>query len=208
MRDLLKLRDHVLKNMIRATVNVLKYAGWTDMDAINAWAVGGYFTKMVRDTMDAWIALHQHLLGLATMENVPWGYVQVEIDHHVEELELLRNTQDSCLQALCANYTYVRDGHAGNWHSTSLQYKRNAEIFTKVVDADYCKPLPYSEHAGGAVKSFPGCGHCGTILHTGGKNQCPWKKFSKKKAKLKANATLHAMAEGAGVPVSDADDSS
>jgi hypothetical protein len=129
----------------------------------------------------------------------------VEIDHHVEELELLRNTQDSRLQALCANYIYVRDGHAGSWHSTSLQYKRNAEIFTKVADADYCKP--YSEHSGVAVKSFPGCAHCGTIIHTGGKSQCPWKKFSKKKAKLKANATLHAIADGAGAP-SDGEDSS
>jgi hypothetical protein len=109
LKDLLKLCDRVIKNMIRATVNVLKRAGWTDMDAINTWAVGGYFTKMIRDTMDAWIALHQHLLWLATTENVPWAYVQVEIDHHVEELELLRNTQDSRLQALCANYTYVRD---------------------------------------------------------------------------------------------------
>jgi hypothetical protein len=201
LKDLLKLRDRVLKNMIRATVNVLKRAGWTDMDAINAWGVGGYFTKLVRDTMDAWIALHQHLLGLATTENVPWAYVQVEIDHHVEELELLRNTQDSRLQALCANYTYVRDGHAGSWHSTSLQYKRNAEIFTKVADADYCKP--FSEHAGGSVKSFPGCTHCGTILHTGGKIQCPWKKFSKKKAKTKANASLLALADGS----SDEDES-
>jgi hypothetical protein len=49
------------------------------------------------------------------------------------------------------------------------------------------------------VKSFPGCGHCGTIIHTGGKTQCPWKKFSKKKAKLKANAMLHAILDGAGV---------
>ncbi len=65
-------------------MNVLKRAGWTDMDAINAWGVGGYFTKLVRDTMDAWIALHQHLLVLATTENVPWAYVQVEIDHHVK----------------------------------------------------------------------------------------------------------------------------
>jgi hypothetical protein len=47
LKDLLKLRDRVLKNMIKATVNVLKRAGWTDMDAINAWGVGGYFTKLV-----------------------------------------------------------------------------------------------------------------------------------------------------------------
>jgi hypothetical protein len=108
LKDLLKLRNQVLKNMIRATVNVLKRAGWTDMDAINAWADGGYFTKMVGDRIDAWIALHQHLLGLATTANVPWAYyVHVEVNHHVKELELLQNTQDSCLQALCVNYTHI-----------------------------------------------------------------------------------------------------
>jgi hypothetical protein len=53
LKDLLKLRGRIIKNMIRATVNVLKRAGWSDMDAINAWAVGGYFTKMICDSMDA-----------------------------------------------------------------------------------------------------------------------------------------------------------
>jgi hypothetical protein len=42
--------------------------------------------------MDAWISRHQHLLGLSTTEGVPWSYIQVEIDHHVEELDLIRNT--------------------------------------------------------------------------------------------------------------------
>jgi hypothetical protein len=138
-KDLLKLCNCVIKNMIKATVNALKQASWTNMEAINAWDVRGYFMKMLCNTMDAWIALHQHLLGLAITENVPWAYVQVEINHHVEELELLRNAQDSRLQALCANYIYVRDGHAGSWLSTALQNKRNAEIFTKVAESDYCK---------------------------------------------------------------------
>jgi hypothetical protein len=198
LKDLLKLRDRVLKNMIRATVNVLKRAGWTDEDAINAWAIGGYYTKMVRDSMDAWIALHQHFLGLATTERVPWSYVQVEIDHHVEELEMIRNTQDSRLQALCAIYAYLRDGHAGSWHSTSLQYKRNTAIYTKVESADSCAIAP--------GQSFPGCSHCGTIMHTGGKSQCPWKNHSKKKAKLKANSALLNLGDGAAA-ASDGDDS-
>jgi hypothetical protein len=114
LRDLLKLRDRVLKNTMQATTNTLKKAGWTDPDAIKAWATGGYLTKLIQDTMDSWILLHQHFLGLATTENVPWSYVQVEIDHHVEELEMIRNTQDSRIQALFSNYAYLRDGHAGN----------------------------------------------------------------------------------------------
>jgi hypothetical protein len=99
------------------------------MDAINAWAVGGYYTKLIRESMDAWIGLHQHLLRLAITERVPWSYVQVKLDHHVEELETLCNMQDSRLQVLCANYVYLRDGHAGSWHLTSLQYNLPAAPF-------------------------------------------------------------------------------
>jgi hypothetical protein len=192
LRDLLRLRDRVLKNTMQATTNTLKKAGWTDPEAIEAWATGGYLTKLIRDTMDSWISLHQHFLGLATTENVPWSYVQVEIDHHVEELEMIRNTQDSRIQALFSIYAYLRDGHAGSWHSTSLQYKRNTEIYTRVADQDdYEKPAGVVE---GFNKSFPGCQHCGTLIHTGGRAQCPWKKLSKKNAKLKANAALQCMA--------------
>jgi hypothetical protein len=202
LKILLKLRDRVIKKMIQSTVNVLKRAGWNDMDAINAWAVGGYYTKLIRESMDAWIGLHQHLLGLATTEKVPWTYVQVELEHHVEELETLRNTQDSRLQALCANYVYLRDGHAGSWHSTSLQYKRNAELFTKVAETkEFCMPLTSESE----IKSYVGCIHCGTMLHTGGKVQCPWKRFSKKKAKLKANAALLSLAEATPSDEDDGD---
>jgi hypothetical protein len=203
LKILLKLRDRVIKKMIQSTVNVLKRAGWHDMDAINAWAVGGYYTKLVRESMDAWIGLHQHLLGLAITEQVPWSYVQVELEHHVEELETLRNTQDSRLQVLCANYVYLRDGHAGSWHSTSLQYKRNAELFTKVAETkEFCMPMTSDSE----VKSYVGCIHCGTMLHTGGKVQCPWKRFSKKKAKLKANAALLSLADGTTPSDEDAGD--
>jgi hypothetical protein len=197
----LKLRDRVIKKTIRSTVNVLKRSGWHDDDAINAWAVGGFYTKLIRDSMDAWIGLHQHLLGLATTEQVPWSYVQVELDHHVEELETLRTTQDSRLQTLCANYVYLRDGHAGNWHSTALQYKRNAEIFTKV--ANTCGPIS----TGTGLKTYVGCIHCGTMVHTGGKALCPWKKLSKKKAKLKGNAALLNIAEGDTTPSDDDEES-
>ncbi len=205
LRILLKLCDRMIKKTIQATVNVLKRAGWQDTDAINAWAVGGYYTKLIRESMDAWIGLHQHLLGLATTKKVPWSYVQVELDHHVEELETLRNTHDSRLQVLCANYVYLREGQAGSWHSTGLQYKRNAQIFTKVAETqEYCMPA-FAEASGGALQSYVGCMHCGTMIHTGGKAQCPWKGLSKKKAKLKANSALQNFAAGANTPSEEED---
>jgi hypothetical protein len=72
--------------------NLLCRAGWNDPDLIDSWATSSFISRIVRDSMDAWISLHQHLLGLSTTEGVPWSYIQVEIDHHVKELELIRNT--------------------------------------------------------------------------------------------------------------------
>ena len=57
--------------------------------------------------MDYYMSLNQHLLGLMTSD-APWEYPQVmEIDHDVEEMEVLQNTCDSRLQCLCALCTVI-----------------------------------------------------------------------------------------------------
>ncbi len=63
-----------------------------------------------------------HALGLATSD-APWEYTKVEIEHHIEEMEIIQNTQYSRLQCLCGLYCYLRDGQLNNWHSNLLQYK-------------------------------------------------------------------------------------
>jgi hypothetical protein len=126
-----KGRDKVIMNTVRHNQNVLRRAGWTDPGLIKAWAISGYYARVVRDSMEAWIALHQHLLVLSLTDHMPWEYVQVEIDHHVEELEVIDNTHDSRLQALCGIYAYLYDGQAGSWHSTSLKVKENAQVFSQ-----------------------------------------------------------------------------
>jgi hypothetical protein len=131
------------------------------------------------------------------MEGVPWSYIQIEIDHHVEELDLIRNTQDSSLQALCFIYCYIRDGAAGSWYSTSLQYKWNTSLYCQA--SGLCTP-------GSLTSGFPGtpaddptqqgaaaCTYCGTILHRGGKSSCPWKNQSKKQSKRLGNAALQML---------------
>jgi hypothetical protein len=125
-----KLRLKVTQNTIKAFRNACKRAGWTDQARIESWAHRGFITRIIRDTFENYLSLHQHLLGLCTA-GAPWEYAQVELEHHVEELEIIRNTQDSRLQALCALYAYLRDGASVNWHSASLQYKRNLEMFVR-----------------------------------------------------------------------------
>jgi hypothetical protein len=197
IKALLKLRGRVLKNTVKMVSNLLRRAGWNDPDLIDSWATSGFISCIVRDSMDAWISLHQHLLGLPTTEGVPWSYIQVEIDHHVEELELIRNTQDSCLQALCSIYCYLQDSCAGSWYSTSLQYKRNTSLYCQATGL--CSPS-------GALTGFPGgsdliasnaCTHCGTTLHQGGKSSCPWRSQSKKQAKKASNQALRMLGDGA-----------
>jgi hypothetical protein len=116
--------------------------------------------------MDCYLSLHQHLLGLATSD-VPWEYTQVEINHHhVEEMEVIRNTCDSRLQCLCALYCYIRDGQVNNWHSNSLQYKHNMEVFSRVSDGGSVSSNV--EESGGGGYSMYVCEKCKTCLHTGG----------------------------------------
>jgi hypothetical protein len=188
IKSLLKLNVKVVKGMMRSVRNSCKRGGWHDQNQIEAWAQGGHFTRIVRDTMNWYLALHQHLMGLAVSE-APWSYVQVEVDHHVEELEVIRNTQDSRLQALCGLYVYLREGQSSNWHSTSLQYKRNVEIFTKSSDAGSIS----SESMAGSV-SFIGCAHCGTSLHLGGKDKCPWGYLQPVKARKEGNKAIRCLA--------------
>jgi hypothetical protein len=197
IKALLKLRGRVLKNTVKMVSNLLRRAGWNDPDLIDSWATSGFVSRIVRDSMDAWISLHQHLLGLSTTEGVPWSYIKVEIDHHVEELELIRNTQDSRLQALCSIYCYLRDSCSGNWYSTSLQYKRNTSLYCQATGL--CSPGGALGFPGGgdAPQSANACTHCGTTLHQGGKSSCPWRSRSKKQAKKASNQALRMLGDGA-----------
>jgi hypothetical protein len=142
--------------------------------------------------MDNYLSLHQHLLGLATSD-APWKYTQVEIDHHVEEMEVIRNTCDSRLQCLCALYCYLRDGQANNWHSNSLQYKRNMEVFSKVSDVGSEVSIEDSPSSG---YNMHVCKKCKTCLHTGGHLNCPWGHLGDEKAKKEAAKALRGLSSG------------
>jgi hypothetical protein len=133
-------------------------AGWTDPLRIDAWSQGGYFLRVAQDSLDFYLSLHQHLMGLGTTENVPWSYMQVEIDHHVDELDLICSSQDSRIQAILGLYAYLRDGVSSNWHSSSLQYKRNLDTMA----------LCGTESPGRGDLMPLSCRKCQSTLHSGG----------------------------------------
>jgi hypothetical protein len=84
IKVLVKLQDKLVKVTIKAVRNACRRAGWADIARVDAWSHGGFYTRIIRDSMDGYLSLHQHLLGLATSD-APWKYTQVEIEHHVEE---------------------------------------------------------------------------------------------------------------------------
>jgi hypothetical protein len=142
--------------------------------------------------MDYYLSLHQHLLGLATSD-APWEYTQVEIDHHVEEMEVIRNTCDSRLQCLCSLYCYLRDGQTNNWHSNSLQYKQNMEIFSRVSDGG--SVASNTDEATGGYSMYV-CEKCKMCLHTGGRINCPWGHLGDDRAKKEAAKALRCLSTG------------
>jgi hypothetical protein len=195
IKTLVKLREKIPKRVVKACKNGLVRAGWTDPLLIEAWSQGGYLMRIARDSMDYYLSLHQHLMGLASSE-VPWSYVQVEIDHHVEELDLIRGSADSRIQAILSLYCYLRDGVASNWHSTSLQYKRNVDAM-----------MIWSEGGGSRNETTNSsnpplaCTKCQTSLHSGGRGNCPWRTLSDAAAKKKGAAVLSNWANGVCAPL-------
>ena len=181
----MKLRNKILKQTIILVRNAYcKQGGWRDMDRIEAWAHGGYLTRITRDALDNYLSLHQHLNGLSS-GGAPWDYVKMELDHHVEELgliRLIRATSDLRLQAILFLYAYLRDGQDKNWHSDLLQYKRNLDIFSRQIDGVGFSGV----HASIGENTSGPCPKCSSSLHTGGRTNCPWASSSDLTAKKQA----------------------
>jgi hypothetical protein len=192
IKVLLKLRDKVIKHTIIAVRNACKRGGWQDTERIEAWAHGGYIARITRDGLDYNLSLHNHLMGLLS-GGAHWDYVKTELDHHAEELDLIRSTADSRLQAILALYAYLRDGQNSNWFSDELQYKRNMDIFARREEGGGLADGSRDDVS--TLESSSGhCLKCGTNLHSGGKANCPWHSMSDAQAKKNANKVIRNMA--------------
>jgi hypothetical protein len=174
----MKLRKKVVKRTITSVTNACCRSGWRDQHRIQAWAYGGYITKMVIGTFDFYVSLHQHLLQMADVDQAGWDYVQTELEHHTDELSTIRGTADYRLQALCMIYSYLLDGHNGGWYSTELQNKRNLVLLRGQQ---------------GGNDDFH-CPKCGTFLHGGGRPCCPWKNCDDEQAQKHGQAAIRKLA--------------
>jgi hypothetical protein len=111
VKTLVKLCQRVRRQTIKPLCNGLKRSGWKDEQKIMVGAQGGPIYRLISDTLDYNLSLHQYLMGWASL-TVKWSHVHTKIQHHVDEMVLLRSTSDSRIQALLFLYCYLRDGHA------------------------------------------------------------------------------------------------
>jgi hypothetical protein len=123
IKHLKKLSPKVYKRMETLTSSVCKRSGWTDRVRIHTWSTYGFLPVIVASSLRWYLSLHEHLLETST--ECGWSYVTTEIDHHVEELELIRTLADSRIHAICSLFCYLRDGKDKGWYSTTIQQKRN-----------------------------------------------------------------------------------
>jgi hypothetical protein len=190
-----KLQQKAIKRMVQATTNAMKRDGVVSAARISAWATRGFVTRLVTDTLNLYLGLHQHLMGLAN-ERRPWSYIRVEVDHHVEELDLIRQTSECRLQCLGSVYIYLRDMSDKTWHCNALQSKRNMEMYERTEGGGYEGNDSDDESDGDDdTESWLGCVHCGTCLHVGGKDDCPWNQQDKAEAKKSGAAAIRKMAK-------------
>jgi hypothetical protein len=190
-----KLQPKAIKRMVQASLNAMKRDGVVEPARIAAWGTRGFATRLVTDTLNLYLALHQHLLMDMANEQKPWAYIRVEVDHHVEELELIRQTSKCRLQCLGSVYIYLRDMSEKNWHCNSLQNKRNMELYdrTEGVSGVEDESDDESDTEGGV--SWACCVHCGTCHHVGGKETCPWSLQDKDDAKKSGAAAMRKLAK-------------
>jgi hypothetical protein len=182
-KTLMKLRDKVVSRMVKASTNACRRSGWTDENRMEAWAYGGFLIRITLASFDYYLALHNHWLELISIDEADFSYVVMEIEHHPDELEVIRDTSDYRPQCLCLNYAYLRDNHSAGWFSASLQSKRDMELLRG--SGSVC-----SENSTGS------CPKCGTNLHTGGRAECPWKNAKDGEAKRKGQEALRKLAGG------------
>jgi hypothetical protein len=200
IKHLKKLMPKVQKRMEALVSTSCKRSGWTDQIRIHTWSSYGYLPVIVMSSLRWYIPLHEHLLELAT--EVGWNYIATELDHHIEEMELLRTLADSRIHAICGLYCYLRDCNDKSWYSTTIQQKRNVAMMTGVPPR-VTQQFPHiasdtqnqSEGRSTGMAALC-CMKCHTCLHTGGAAECPWKNQSDDNARKAGTKALKNLANG------------
>jgi viroplasmin and RNaseH domain-containing protein len=198
IKHLDKLVPKIHKRMETLISTACKRSGWTDLTRIHTWGNYGYLPVIVKSSLRWYIGLHKHLLELAT--DCGWDYASTELNHHVDEMELLRTLADSRIHAICGLYCYLRDCKSKDWYSTVIQQKRNVAMAPTRPTRDEFPRFPPEEPASSqdpskGLAAFC-CLKCRTCLHTGGARDCPWKNQSDENARKAGAKALKTLANG------------
>jgi hypothetical protein len=125
-----------------------------------------------------------------------------ELDHHIEEMELLRTLANSRIHAICGLYCYLRDCKDKSWYSTAIQQKCNVTMITGESPRNKTQfPPTSSEFPRASENQSTGmaalcCMKCHTCLHTGGAGECPWKNQTVDNANKAGSKALKNLATG------------
>ena len=187
--ELQGLKGDVYENQVNAYRAILSDLHWSEASII-AWSQLNWYQRIGNDTFEYYTNLHLHLIELSLKQG--WSYAAISLAHHTSKLANIRAQAPSRLCCLVRIYIYLRDANRQSFYSEKLQEKRNREVMEEISSL---KALGGGSGSGGGgvVGSGAPCKKCGSTLHPGGKNKCPFKSLSDAEARKKAKALVEQL---------------
>lgn len=224
------LRDgqRLVEATLKANLASVLLKGGYDHLVAQEWASQSYLYRMSCEGLEYYIQMHQRFLTLAISLDGGFDQAKLEIEHHTKALRSLRLTYGTRLQVCVAQYAYLRDQVSNNFRSIKLQehlQREQSKLINKQATqlCDLQAKFARLEQrgnggnnagagngagngvsvGGAATAGKERCFHCGHHgIHSGGKNECPWKDISKAEARAEAAKVLSDRRNGGGGPVS------
>jgi len=175
----------VYENQVNAYRAILSDLHWSEA-SILAWSQLNWYQRLGNDTLEYYTNLHLHLIELSLKQG--WSYAAISLAHHTSKLANIRAQAPSRLCCLVRIYIYLRDANRQSFYSEKLQEKRNREVMEEISSL---KALGGGSGSGGG--SDAPCKKCGMGLHSGGKNNCPFKSLSDVEAWKKMKALFEQL---------------
>lgn len=170
---------------------LFRMANWPE-DGIELWKHVNLFSRIARDSGRLYLELLIHLVSMA--QEFSWESATTDLEYYGSKLKAIRSNAPGRLTALVSIYVFLRDSSNDDWNSRKLAHKREVAMRQEICDLQTA-----NRDAGGGGKphkmAYPGCSHCKTATHYGGKTQCPWKEEPADVAMESGRASLRALGE-------------
>lgn len=184
--ELQGLKGDVYENQVNAYRAILSDLHWSEASII-AWSQLNWYQRLGNDTFEYYTNLHLHLIELSLKQG--WAYAAISLAHPTSKLANIRAQAPSRLCCWVRIYIYLRDANRQSFYSEKLQEKRNREVMEEISSL---KALGGGSGSGGGGAAL--CKKCGIGgLHSGGKNNCPFKYLTDTDARKKAKALFEQL---------------